>query len=100
MSTITCPACKKKNVSTDNCVRCNCDLSSLIKIIKTAEISLSSGFYFLKQGNGEAALHYAQISWNLKKNHIAAKLAFLSCMQLKKFDEGKRWYVKAVKPSG
>jgi hypothetical protein len=46
--------------------------------------------------DGEAALHHARISRKLKKNADTAQLAFLSCLLLKRFGEGKKWYIRVI----
>ena len=91
---ITCPACRKLNQAVDECRRCGGDLSALNQVQAAAVRELEKGRLLLKTHNATEALARAQASWWLKKTAAAAKLAFLSCLFLKRFDEATRWYLR------
>jgi hypothetical protein len=70
-------------------------------MIKTcARGELEAGVAALKQGQGEEALARAKTSWGLRKSPPAAKLAFLACILLKRFDEAAMWYNYGTGPPG
>lgn len=92
---IDCPACKKVNLDSGECERCGCDLTTLVNILEAALFELTEGIGKLKKGEGARALFHAKKSWRLKKNHSAAKLAFMACIDLKCLGEASTWYHRA-----
>jgi len=93
---IVCPACNKVNNEETHCSRCGADLLALVQIRRSAALALNSGTQYLKQNDGRNALHQAEISWHLKKSTEATRLAFLSCLLLRRFTSATRWYELAV----
>lgn len=93
---IKCPACQKINENNDACDRCKCDLTGLRRLSMAAQMRLAAGSEALRHGNGHDALSHAVASWRLKKSEAAAKLAFLSCLLLKDFEQATTWGVEAT----
>lgn len=79
---IPCPACRKvneiRNVDDAECVRCGCDLSTLVAVTQAAQWDLSEAAKRLRSGNAEDALAFAERSWQLKFSLPAARLAALA----------------------
>ena len=70
---------------------------SLLKIIlETAWLEMKIGATKLKENAGDEALMHAESSWRLKKNSVAAKLAFMACILSGKFNEASSWYDRAL----
>lgn len=93
---IKCPACRKLNNTVYECSRCGGDLSALHRVQAAAGRELEKGRLCLKTNHAAEALAKAQVSWRLKKTASAAKLAFLACLFLNRFDEATRWYALAL----
>jgi len=93
---ITCPACRKTNLSEAQCGRCGADLSTLRQILQTAAQVLAAGQRFLRQNDAAKALRAAQSAWHLKHSAAAAQLAFLACLQQRQFAVAEIWYVRAT----
>ncbi len=93
---ITCPACNRVNAAETHCNRCGADLTALFHIRRSADLALRNATQDLKQQDGHRALQKAEISWHLKNSPAAARLAFLACLQLRRFPAATRWYALAM----
>ncbi|MCP5004864.1 MAG: hypothetical protein GY941_13115 [Planctomycetes bacterium] len=94
---VQCPSCKKQNLDSPVCVRCDCDLKILIEILKAAEAEISISNKKLLQGKPHEALEHAIVSWNLKKTYDTAKLAFLANVSTGKFKDAIKWHYIATR---
>lgn len=92
MPEIPCPACRKRSRDTAICPRCGADLRALLEILRAATRALASGREHLKRGNGRDALEAAEIAWRLHRTDEAAKLGFLACLQLRRWEGASGWY--------
>ena len=93
---IICPACKKSNPETVECLRCGCDLQPLHLISLHAKTELHKGIQRLKEDRGREALEHARKSWLLKVTPGAARLGFLACLLVNRSgDETSLWYNRA-----
>lgn len=97
---MTCPACRKSNVSAPQCSRCGADLSDLVQIRKAADLALTIGYRFLEQRDGSNALCAAQSAWHLTHSAAAAQLAFLACLQKRQWNAAGIWYQRAANLPG
>jgi len=91
-----CPACNKANDEETHCSRCGADLLVLVQIRRSAALALKIGAQYLKQNDGRSALHQAEIAWHLKNSAEAARLAFLACLHLQRFEAATGWYELAI----
>ncbi len=93
---ITCPACNRSNADETHCSRCGADLTALFHIRLSADLALKDAMQELKRNDGRSALQKAEMSWHLKNSPEAARLAFLACLQLRRFPAAARWYELAT----
>jgi hypothetical protein len=93
---IVCPACHKTNTDDARCRRCGADLQALSRVRRSAASALKIGAQHLRQKDGRSALRQAEISWRLKRSAEAARLAFLACLLLRRFEAATLWYKRAV----
>lgn len=91
---ISCPACKKITAA-DLCERCGADISVLKKILRAARSESLLARKKLQSGEVREALRHAEKSWRLKKNDLAAKIAFSACLVLDDFQSARFWYVRS-----
>lgn len=89
---ISCPACNRDNDNETTCRRCGADLTAHYAIKENALYHIYEGRRWLCQGQGDRALSFAQSSWGLLHSCDAARLAFLACLLLGRFDEATHWY--------
>jgi hypothetical protein len=80
---ISCPACRKLNlVSNDRadtaCVRCGCELDQLVGITRAARAELQDARDTLQAGDLRAALDHATRSWSLHRSRHAIAVAALA----------------------
>jgi hypothetical protein len=68
---------------------------ALREILDTASRYLEIGRDRLKRRAGGEALQAAEAAWDLRHTPEAAKLAFLACLQLRRWDGATRWYGRA-----
>ena len=79
---IACPACRKLNQPLDGpdtvCVRCGCELGSLVAIAGAAAAQLQDAGDALRAGHARQALAHAARSWGLRRSRPAAAAAALA----------------------
>jgi hypothetical protein len=92
---ITCPSCGKSNPSTP-CLRCGCDLSSLLAVYRAAQVELSVAAKCLRSGSLQEARVHAARSWELYRTPEAARLAFLACLAGNDFAWSRIWHHRAI----
>lgn len=97
---IQCPSCKKTNSDSSTCVRCGCELQALRTLLQAAKYEIATGRNKLCMRNSSEALNHAIRSWHLKNSPEAAKLAFLSHISERRFEEALTWYYHAIKNRG
>lgn len=96
---ITCPACRKVNLSMTQCGRCGADLGDLVRIVQAADFLLADGRRHLRRDDGTKALAAAQSAWALKHSTAAARLAFLACLHQRHWEAARIWYRLAIDPA-
>ncbi len=96
---IRCPACGKINSTAPVCPRCECDLSALMDAWQAAHAEAQTAKACLDQKNFQQALHHAGQSWQIKKNPVAAKIAFFASLGAGLFEDATRWYLHAEESS-
>ena len=92
---IRCPACKRSNSGEDFCQRCGTDLSVLNAIHSASRSYLERSRRHILLGRGDDALSCARQAWDLEHTQQAAKLAFLSCLLLERYEQATQWYIRA-----
>ncbi|MGD9211926.1 MAG: hypothetical protein PVI90_14185 [Desulfobacteraceae bacterium] len=90
---IRCPACKRVNSGEDSCKRCGMDLSVLLAIHSASKRYLELSRRNILSSKGNDALICAQCAWDLIHTRKAAKLAFLSCILLERYEQATQWYI-------
>jgi hypothetical protein len=89
--TITCPACGKAGQTGANCARCGCDLTRLHATVEAAAAALAEARASLRATDWEAALTWAERSWQLCHSTEAARLAFLAAGALGETASALAW---------
>lgn len=96
---IPCPACNKESENETTCRRCGAELAALYAIKENAFHHIFTGRQWFLQDRADKALAFAQTSWALRHSPGAARLAFLACLLLKRFDEATLWYRRGIPDS-